>query len=131
MASRNPECEICEKQMNEVDKTVTTDCQHTFHIQCAENRLDQLKLGDCFLCEKESALVDALKRLAPKRCGICQRQLEKKDEIVTTDCQHIFHRRCAQKRFDEKQLTDCRTCKRESTLGDALKRLGPYITVSS
>ncbi|CAF3102314.1 unnamed protein product, partial [Rotaria socialis] len=68
-------------------------------------------------------------------CLICERELDKADDLVTTDCdhtfhhdvvtticKHTFHRHCAQERHDERNRADCRSCGKESALRDALSR---------
>ncbi|UJR12851.1 hypothetical protein I4U23_017025 [Adineta vaga] len=67
-------------------------------------------------------------------CSICKNSLnsEKLDEI-TTSCGHTFHRECAQKRLDKFKKTNCQVCRRENTLGDALKKykMGASSKISS
>ncbi len=55
-------------------------------------------------------------------CSICGNKLNETDDLVTTNCNHIFHRVCAQERFDKKNRTDCHICQQESTLGNALSQ---------
>ncbi|CAF1126012.1 unnamed protein product [Didymodactylos carnosus] len=125
LARANKECNICEKIMNDDDALVTTDCQHTFHIHCAQKRLDELRRSECRKCGKKSALGDALEQLnaiLEGECKICEKQLGRKDDTLTTDCQHIFHMNCAQNRLDDVKKSDCRECGKESAISNALKR---------
>ncbi|CAF3410057.1 unnamed protein product [Rotaria socialis] len=124
------ECNICGRLLNEKDDTVTTDCQHTFHRQCAQKRLDEDERSDCRKCKRKSALSDALARFKTIKklaCIICDQSLDVNDDLVTTECQHTFHRQCAQKRLDENERSDCRKCKKTSALGDALQRSNPVL----
>ncbi|CAF1278204.1 unnamed protein product, partial [Didymodactylos carnosus] len=120
------ECNICEKIINDDDDAlVTTDCQHTFHIHCAQKRLDELQRSECRRCGKKSALGDApeqLNAILEGECKICEKQLGRKDGTLTTDCQHIFHMICAQNRLDDVKKSDCRGCGKESAISNALKR---------
>ena len=59
-SSVNDECSICENPLNEIDDLITTNCNHTFHRACAQERFDKKKRTDCHFCHKESALGDAL-----------------------------------------------------------------------
>ncbi|CAF5176628.1 unnamed protein product, partial [Rotaria magnacalcarata] len=117
------ECSICEKELNEVDDLVTTDCDHTFHRQCAQERLDTKNRTDCRACGQDSALGDALARLkivSEGECSICERLWTLEDDLVTTDCNHTFHYACAQERLNKTNKVDCRSCHQESALGNAL-----------
>ena len=46
----------------------------------------------------------------------------KDDDIVTTACNHTFHRRCAQGRLDTKGRVDCHVCHEESAFNNILTR---------
>jgi Ring finger domain/RING-type zinc-finger len=54
-------------------------------------------------------------------CSICERPIDVKEDLVITDCLHIFHRDCAQKRVDERNRTDCHICHKDSALAEALR----------
>lgn len=56
-------------------------------------------------------------------CSICETKFDENDDLVTTDCNHIFHRVCAQDRLDGNKRSDCHYCHQESAMGDALSRL--------
>ncbi|CAF3812030.1 unnamed protein product [Rotaria sp. Silwood1] len=119
------ECSICEGKWNAQDDLVTTDCNHTFHYECAQNRLEQKNRTDCRTCGKESALGNALtlKNSARKgECSICEEEWNWKDDIITTNCNHTFHRHCAQDRLDEKNKTDCHFCHQPSAFDNILVR---------
>ncbi|CAF3896099.1 unnamed protein product [Rotaria magnacalcarata] len=56
------ECSICETPLGNIKKkVVTTNCGHTFHRDCAQERLDKRHKGDCRVCHQTSALTDALR----------------------------------------------------------------------
>lgn len=59
-SSTRTKCSICENVLDEKDHIVTTDCQHTFHLACAENRLDAQQKSDCRVSFKESAPANAI-----------------------------------------------------------------------
>ncbi|CAF1612005.1 unnamed protein product, partial [Adineta ricciae] len=60
---------------------------------------------------------------APKQCSICRSPLNTGElDEITTSCGHTFHRKCAQKRLDRYNKTDCQVCRRERALGDALSK---------
>ncbi|CAF1651583.1 unnamed protein product, partial [Adineta ricciae] len=60
---------------------------------------------------------------APKQCSICRSPLNTGElDEITTSCGHTFHRKCAQKRLDRYNKTDCQVCRRECALGDALSK---------
>ncbi|CAF2763575.1 unnamed protein product [Rotaria sp. Silwood2] len=113
------ECSICENELNETDDLVTTNCNHKFHCRCAQDRLDKKNRTDCHFCHQDSALGNALalKNLAKKgECSICESEWNWKHDIVITNCNHTFHRRCAQDRFDRRGRTDCHFCHQDSDL---------------
>jgi hypothetical protein len=61
MSSATKKCSICQKSLGKDDKReVTTSCNHTFHRDCANQRLIKSKSNDCPVCRKQSALHDAL-----------------------------------------------------------------------
>jgi hypothetical protein len=55
-------------------------------------------------------------------CSICEEEWNWKDDIITTKCNHTFHRRCAQDRLDKKNKTDCRFCHQPSAFNNILFR---------
>ncbi|CAF1027702.1 unnamed protein product, partial [Rotaria sordida] len=117
------ECSLCESELNETDDLVITNCNHTFHRRCAQERLDEKKRSDCHICHQDSALGDALSRLNiinQGECSICESLWNSKDDLVITDCNHTFHYGCAQDRLDKRGRTDCHVCHKESALGNAL-----------
>ncbi|CAF1373878.1 unnamed protein product, partial [Rotaria sp. Silwood1] len=124
MSSLNPrECLICEKEINKTDDLVTTDCGHTFHYRCAQDRLDKSDRSDCRICRRESAIGNALLRRnipGTGECSICENSWNQKSDIIITNCCHVFHRNCAQERLNKTGRIDCRTCRRESVIEDAL-----------
>ncbi|CAF4585938.1 unnamed protein product [Rotaria socialis] len=119
------ECSICESLWTLEDDLVTTECDHTFHYACAQDRLNKTNKTDCRSCHQESALGNALalKNLTKQgECSICELEWNWKDDVVTTICKHTFHRHCAQERLDERNRADCRSCGKESALRDALSK---------
>ncbi|CAF1243474.1 unnamed protein product [Rotaria sordida] len=54
------ECPICEEPLGKNDEVVITECGHTFHRACAQERVNKKKKTDCRVCQKESALANAL-----------------------------------------------------------------------
>jgi hypothetical protein len=122
-SSEKKECTICEYELNETDDLITTNCNHTFHYDCAQDRLDKKKRADCHVCHKASALGNALALKNSTRkdeCSICEGELNETDDVVTTNCNHTFHYDCAQDRLDKKKRADCRVCHKASALGNAL-----------
>jgi hypothetical protein len=81
MSSTSEKCAICQKSLGNKNKSeVTTPCKHTFHRECAEQRLTKRKTNDCPICRKESALIDALTektRTASKQHDSAQSKTEK------------------------------------------------------
>lgn len=59
--------------------------------------------------------------LIQDECSICESQFQSGEETITTECNHTFHRICAQKRLKEKNKTDCRTCGRQFALMKAFE----------
>lgn len=55
-------------------------------------------------------------------CPICDFSLQTNEATVKTECGHIFHRICAQKRLDEKYESDCKVCNTPSALANVLGR---------
>jgi hypothetical protein len=122
-SSTKKECTICEDELNETDDLVTTNCNHTFHRHCAQDRLDTKNKSDCYVCRQESALGEALSRLkiiSKGECSICEGLWTLKDDLIITDCNHTFHYDCAQDRLNKKKRTDCHVCHKDSALGNAL-----------
>ncbi|CAF3383056.1 unnamed protein product [Rotaria socialis] len=60
--------------------------------------------------------------LAQDECSICETSWKSDKQTVTTDCNHTFHRHCAQKRLDEAHKSDCRTCGMQFALINALQK---------
>jgi hypothetical protein len=117
------ECSICENFFVEEDDLVTTSCHHIFHRTCAENRIKEKNKSDCRVCQKPSALADALhsnENVIKNECSICKEGFDPKPDFITTSCQHKFHRTCAESRVKEKNKSDCRVCRKSSALADAL-----------
>ncbi|CAF2870748.1 unnamed protein product [Rotaria sp. Silwood2] len=55
-------------------------------------------------------------------CSICENKLNETDSLWITDCNHIFHRTCAQDLLNKRGRTHCYFCHRKSALGDILFR---------
>lgn len=55
-------------------------------------------------------------------CPICENTIGAQETILTTDCQHVFHRACAVERMEKKNRTDCYQCEKPSAIADALER---------
>lgn len=120
----NEECKICEEPMNESDDILVTECNHVFHRTCAQQRMNKSKRTDCRVCDKASAIGDALLRDILKtnnECKICEKPLNKNEDILITDCQHAFHVICAQDRVNRTKRIDCRKCNKPSAIGLALE----------
>jgi hypothetical protein len=84
-APTEDECSICEYLLKYNEETVTTDCDHTFHLVCAQKRVDEKHKNDCRTCGKKLALANALKKhqatiITP------QSDDEKYDQAVTHVC---------------------------------------------
>ena len=62
-SSTRTKCSICENTLDEKDHIVTTDCQHTFHLVCAQNRLNTNK-WECKKCSIDN-------ELSTNRCEGC------------------------------------------------------------
>lgn len=119
------ECSICESVIYAHEKILTTDCQHDFHRACAVERMETKNRTDCYQCAKPSAIADALEHeqsTIDTECKICENPLNKNDDIITTNCQHVFHRSCALERMNKKRQTKCRKCGKASAIVDALLR---------
>lgn len=113
-SSANARCPVCSTLFYSTDTLVTT--QHCY---------DSRQGTDCRSCGNESALGEALdqdKIKAGVLCSICKNPLDPKDDLVTTECRHTYHRSCAQHRYDDRQKTNCRVCGMESALGKTLDR---------
>ena len=123
-SSQKDKCFICEKLFNQEDDVVTTSCDHTYHRSCAENRVNVKNRSDCRVCEKSSALADALLPKTPiieGECKICEKAFKLEEDLVTTSCNHTFHRACAENRLNKKNKSDCRVCEKPLALLDALR----------
>ncbi|CAF3926094.1 unnamed protein product, partial [Rotaria sp. Silwood1] len=57
------------------------------------------------------------------QCHMCEDELGDTDDVIITECNHKFHRHCAQKRFDTKHKSDCYVCHKDSAISDALSRV--------
>lgn len=57
---KNKECFICENELREIDDVIITDCEHTFHRNCAQNHLDTTQKSNCPICHEDSAVFKAL-----------------------------------------------------------------------
>lgn len=117
-------CSICGMSLDEKPNLITTSCQHTFHLSCAENRVYQRNRPECRVCNKLMALADALNHSRPKpgqECSICERPTEEEEELIVTSCHHTFHRTCAENRLNEKNKSDCRACQKPNAIADALR----------
>ena len=55
-------------------------------------------------------------------CSICEKAIDAQETILTTDCQHVFHRACALERLNKNRQTKCRTCGKAAAIIDALLR---------
>jgi hypothetical protein len=60
---KTKECSICEEPLDGNDEEVTTECSHTFHRTCAQDRIDKKNRTDCHVCHIESALDKALHQI--------------------------------------------------------------------
>ena len=57
------ECSICEEPLGNTEKKeIITECGHTFHHDCAQERLDKKHKSDCRVCGKQLALANALSK---------------------------------------------------------------------
>lgn len=54
-------------------------------------------------------------------CSICESVIFANEKMLTTSCQHDFHRTCAVERMEKKNRTDCYKCAKPSGITDALK----------
>jgi hypothetical protein len=59
---KNKDCFICENELRETDDVVITDCNHTFHRNCAQERLDTRQKSNCPICQEDLAVIKALSR---------------------------------------------------------------------
>jgi hypothetical protein len=59
-SSTENECFICESLLQPNEETITTECNHTFHLSCAQKRVDEKRKSDCRVCMKELAIANAL-----------------------------------------------------------------------
>jgi hypothetical protein len=61
--------------------------------------------------------------VASIKCILCSKSLGKEDkQELTTECGHIFHYACVQKRLDKKKKMDCKVCRKELALANALNK---------
>lgn len=115
------ECSICEEVLKPEEDLVITSCRHTFHRNCAENRVKTQNRSDCRVCKKPSVVEAALlpnQCITESECSICEEPL---DYLVTTSCRHTFHRACVKKCLNEDNQTDCYVCHKQAALVDALQ----------
>ncbi|CAF3364570.1 unnamed protein product [Rotaria sp. Silwood2] len=123
-SSKTEECPICEENLQQKEDSITTSCGHKFHRQCAEKRLRETNKSDCRVCQRPSALQDALRineDIIENECPICEENLQKNEDLLTTSCGHVFHRQCAEERLRETNKSDCRLCQEPFALLDALR----------
>ncbi|CAF1104234.1 unnamed protein product [Adineta ricciae] len=116
-------CSICNVILNEKPNLITTSCQHTFHLICAEKRVYERNRPECRVCNKSMALADALTQSKPKpgqECSICEKPTEEEEDLIVTGCRHTFHRICAENRLNERNKSDCRACQKPHAIADAL-----------
>ena len=84
-------CSLCQKSLGKNDKReVTTNCGHTFHRECANQRLHRGKRADCPTCRKDSALGDAL---IPKGAVSIDRSDPNRKSSIIAVCSFSF--RCS------------------------------------
>jgi hypothetical protein len=84
-APTEDECSICEYLLKYNEETVKTDCDHTFHLVCAQKRVDEKHKNDCRTCGKKLALANALKN-HQTTIITTQSDDEKYDQAVTHVC---------------------------------------------
>ena len=116
-------CSICGMILDKKPSLITTSCQHTFHLTCAEKRVYERNRPECRVCNKSMALADALTHSKPKpgqECSICEKATDEEEELIVTICRHTFHRTCAENRLNEKNRSDCRACQTPHAIADAL-----------
>ena len=95
-----PECAICLSELFVPPREVSlTSCQHRFHTQCLHYSL--VISPDCPDCRAPlsgSAIVpvafDPLTPISLEKCSMCMNVLDRRAELVTAACQHMFHRIC-------------------------------------
>jgi hypothetical protein len=56
----NNECSICEYELKDTDNVIITDCNHKFHRNCAQQRLDTKNKSHCPICKQDLAVANAL-----------------------------------------------------------------------
>jgi hypothetical protein len=64
-------------------------------------------------------------------CSICEKSLNETGDLITTNCNHTFHRACVQERLDNENRIDCHICHMRSTLGNALSQNSSTTTPKS
>lgn len=75
---------VCNHSLGEKDqKEVTTECQHTFHYECAKTRVIKDKKSYCPQCKRQSALSDALNRFDKKLADGTDRRNKKPSKDVS------------------------------------------------
>ena len=68
--------------------------------------------------------------LIDDECSICGYSMRIKEENMTTECGHTFHRSGAQKRLDKKNNGDCKICQKKLALANALRECQTMTTIT-
>ena len=95
-----PECAICLSELFAPPREVLlTRCQHRFHTQCLHDSLViSPDCPDCYAPLSGSAIVpvavDPLTPISLEKCSMCMNVLDRRAELVSTACHHMFHRNC-------------------------------------
>ncbi|CAF2666541.1 unnamed protein product [Rotaria sp. Silwood2] len=86
MSTTTGKCSICQKSLGKDNKReLTTVCGHTFHRECAQQRLTKGKSKDCPICRKETALADAFYKniqTLNNPCDLTQSKIVKNSDKV-------------------------------------------------
>ena len=95
-----PECAICLSELFVPPREVSlTGCQHRFHTQCLHDSwVISPDCPDCHAPLSGSAIVpvavDPLTPVSLEKCSMCMNVLDRRAELVSTACHHMFHRNC-------------------------------------
>ena len=96
----------------------TANLSYSLYVVCfaykSKKRYDFLTIG-VFLFQMSSMVTT-------EECYICETELKNTDDVLRTDCNHLFHRDCAQKRLETRQKSNCPVCHRDAAITNSLNQ---------